>query len=78
MQGIGIMDSDFVIVKQQQFADDGNIVIALIDGEATVKRFKKGKNKVLLLPENPNYKPIELTEDFLILGKVIKLFRDYE
>lgn len=71
----GILDGDFVIVKQQQTANNGDIVVAMTeDDEATVKRFFKEKDFVRLQPENSNMDPIIL-RNVSILGKVIGLYR---
>lgn len=71
----GIHDGDYVIVRKQNYAENGDIVVALTaDDEATVKRFFKEKNAIRLQPENPSLKPLILT-DVTILGKVIGLFR---
>lgn len=69
----GIYDEDIVIAQEQSVADHGDIVIALLGDEATVKRFYR-KNKVIILhPENDTMQPIKVNEgsDFKILGKVI-------
>jgi len=69
----GIFDGDIAIAQQQSVADHGDIVIALLGDEATVKRFYR-KNKVIILqPENDTMRPIRISEgnDFKILGKVI-------
>lgn len=72
----GIHDGDFVIVRQQQTADNGDIVVAMTeDDEATVKRFYKEKDHIRLQPENQTMQPILLNK-VTILGKVIGLFRD--
>jgi repressor LexA len=72
----GIHDGDFVIVRQQQTANNGDIVVAMTeDNEATVKRFYKEKDHIRLQPANPTMKPIIL-KNVTILGKVIGLFRD--
>ncbi|HGE69422.1 TPA: transcriptional repressor LexA [Candidatus Poribacteria bacterium] len=75
MINAGIMEGDYVIVKQQNTAEQGDIVVALIGDEATVKRFYKETNCVRLQPENPNMNPI-IVKDVTILGKVIGLFRE--
>ena len=77
MINCGILDGDMVIVRKQNNAYNGDIVVALINDEATVKRFFKGDNYVRLLPENKSYEPIIIreTEDFYILGKVVGLIR---
>ncbi len=70
----GILDGDYVIVKQQNHAINGDVVIALIDNEATVKRFFKEKDYIRLQPENQSMEPI-IVKDVKILGKVIALYR---
>lgn len=70
----GILDGDYVIVKQQPSAQNGDIVVALIGDEATVKRFYKEANYVRLQPENPYMDPI-IALDVNILGKVIGVIR---
>lgn len=78
MNGAGIFDGDLVLVKQQADADSGAIVVAMIEGEATVKRLVKKRRKLILQPDNPGFKRIVITEkdtSFQILGKVISLIR---
>lgn len=76
MQNAGILDGDFIIVKKQQIAQNGDIVVALVDeDEATVKRFFKNAKKIVLMPENDNYSPIEGT-NIAVLGKVVSVFRN--
>ncbi|HEY3318709.1 MAG TPA: transcriptional repressor LexA [Coriobacteriia bacterium] len=71
----GILDGDFVVVRQQQAATDGDIVVAMLgDEEATVKRFFKEPDRVRLQPENSSMEPI-YSRDVAILGKVQALFR---
>ena len=76
MKDAGILDSDYVIVNQQNTADPGDIVVALMEEEeeATVKRFYKENDIVKLQPENPLYSPI-YTKNVKIIGKVTGLFR---
>lgn len=74
MVGAGILSGDYVIVKQQPMADNGDIVVALMEDEATVKRFYKEKQGIRLQPENPALEPI-ITKDVKILGKVIGVLR---
>lgn len=62
MQGAGIYSGDLLIVDRSLEAKDNNIIIAVIDGELTVKRLSKINNKIFLLPENTNYEPIEITD----------------
>jgi len=77
MINAGILDGDFIMVKQQQTATNGDIVAALIGDEATVKTFHKERGLIRLLPENPAYEPILCPEGVTILGKVIGLFRKF-
>lgn len=70
----GILDGDLVLVKEQKSALNGDIVVALLEDEATVKRFFKEKDKIRLQPENQFMEPIFST-DVSILGKVIGLYR---
>lgn len=74
MINAGILDGDYVIVKQQKDAINGDIVVALIEDEATIKRFYKEKDYIRLQPENEVMSPI-IVKDVMILGKVIGLFR---
>lgn len=71
----GILDKDLVLVKQQSTADNGDIVVALIGDEATVKTFYKEKGYVRLQPENQYMDPIIVKENLTILGKVAGVFR---
>ncbi|HLQ98173.1 MAG TPA: transcriptional repressor LexA [Candidatus Dormibacteraeota bacterium] len=74
----GILDGDMVIVKQQNTAENGEIVVAMTeDDEATVKRFFKEKDHIRLQPENATMEPL-LLENVSILGKVIGLYRDVD
>jgi repressor LexA len=69
-----ICDGDYVVVRQEQTAENGEIVAALIDGEATVKTFSRKDGHVWLLPHNPSYSPIDGT-NATILGKVTAVLR---
>ena len=73
----GINDGDFVVVKEQPVANNGEIVVALIGDEATVKRFSRRNGHVWLLPENDDYQPIDGTYAS-ILGKVAAVVRRYD
>ena len=73
----GILEGDTVIVRKQSRADDGDIVVALIADEATVKFFKKNGKRFFLAPANKKYKAFLLSENSLILGKVIRILRKY-
>ena len=70
----GIMDGDYVVVRKQPDAYNGEIVVAMIDDDATVKRFYRENGGFRLQPENPTMKPI-IVRDVTILGKVISLYR---
>ena len=72
----GIFDGDFVVVKEQSDAVNGQIVVALIDDEATVKTFYKEPGRIRLQPENPTMAPIYVN-DPKILGRVIALVRSF-
>ncbi|MBQ7266262.1 MAG: transcriptional repressor LexA [Firmicutes bacterium] len=74
MTDAGINNGDLVLVQRQATAEDGDIIIALIDDSATCKTFYKEKDFIRLQPENENYEPIYI-KNILILGKVIGLFR---
>ena len=70
----GIFEGDLVIVRSQNYADTGDIVVALLEDEATVKRFFRDGNRIRLQPENSMMSPI-IVNDAQILGKVVGLFR---
>ena len=74
MINAGIFDGDYIVVKEQQDAHDGEIVVALIDDSATVKTFYREKDRVRLQPENDTMAPIYV-EDPVILGRVTALIR---
>ena len=76
MTGAGILDGDRVIVRPQQTAEDGQIVVARIGDEATVKRLSRKNGEIWLLPENPAFSPIDGTEAEII-GIVKALCREY-
>jgi repressor LexA len=77
MKDIGIMDGDLVVVRQQEAADDGDIVVALVGEEATVKRFFQEADHVRLQPENAAMQPIR-SRDVRVLGKVVGLMRSIQ
>jgi repressor LexA len=81
MVGAGIQDGDYVIVRQQPTAENGEIVAVLIEGEATVKRFFHDRGgRIRLQPENPAIEPIFIRpqeSSIQILGKVVGLFRKF-
>lgn len=74
MVDAAICDGDWVVVRQQNVADNGDIVAAMIDGEATVKTFKRTGGQVWLMPHNPAFDPIP-GNDAAILGKVVTVIR---
>lgn len=71
---VGINDGDYVVVKQQNVANNGEIVVALIEDGATVKRFYKEADHIRLQPENSSMEPI-ITKDCAIVGKVVAVLR---
>jgi repressor LexA len=76
MINAGILDHDYIFARKQNFANNGDIVVALIDGEeTTVKRYFRELTSVRLQPENDKYKPIVGGDNIQILGKVISVFR---
>ena len=80
MTNAGILEGDLVIAAQQQEAQDGDIVVALVDDEATVKRFHRRANgSIELRPENPRHKSIVIEEPpFMIQGKVLAVQREFQ
>ena len=76
MINAGILDGDRVVVRPQQTAEDGQIVVARIGDEATVKRLSRKNGRVWLLPENPAFEPIDGTEAELV-GLVKAVYRQY-
>ncbi|MBJ8341442.1 transcriptional repressor LexA [Antrihabitans sp. YC3-6] len=74
MVDAAICDGDWVVVRQQNVADNGDIVAAMIDGEATVKTFKRTGKEVWLLPHNPLFEPIP-GNNAAVLGKVVTVIR---
>jgi repressor LexA len=74
MIGAGILEGDFVVVRPAEVADDGEIVVALLEDEATVKSFYREKDKVRLEAANKAYKPIR-TDQAQLLGRVVGVFR---
>ena len=75
MRDAGILDDDIVIVRKQNSASDRDIIIALLEDEATVKTLRIKYGKPYLEPANPAYKPIY--KPFKVLGKVVELRRKY-
>lgn len=78
MVNAGIFDGDQVLVKKQATAEDGDIVVALVDDGATVKTFNKEKGYYRLQPENDTMEPIIVHGELQILGKVFGVFRLYQ
>lgn len=76
MLNAGILDGDYILVRQQNTATNGDMVVALIEDEATVKTYYREKDHIRLQPENPDFQPI-LVPSCTILGKVTGLFRKY-
>jgi len=77
MINAGILQGDFVIVRQQPVAQDGDIIVALMGDDATIKRFFRDGDHVRLQPEHPTMEPIIVTkqESLAVLGKVVAVFR---
>ncbi len=74
MMNAGIVDGDWVVVRQQPVAENGDIIAAMIDGEATVKTFKRSGEHIWLMPHNPAYTPIP-GDEAEVLGKVVAVLR---
>jgi repressor LexA len=75
MKDVGILEGDYVVVRPQDTATDGEIVVALVGEEATVKRFFRERDHVRLQPENASMEPIR-SKDVRVLGRVVGLFRN--
>jgi repressor LexA len=79
MTGIGIMPDDIVVVRVQPTANSGDIVVAMVDDEATVKTLRIKRDRIVLMPENPDFDPIlPHPDDCKILGKVIEVRRSID
>ena len=76
MINAAILDGDIIVVNRTPVAQNGDIVVALIDDEATVKRFYKENGHFRLQPENESYEPI-LVDELTVLGKVEMVIRNY-
>ncbi len=76
MINAGIMDGDMAIIRKQETANNGDIVAAMLDDEATLKKFKLTGSKIHLIPENDDFKPI-VTDNVVILGILSGVFRKY-
>jgi len=77
MKDAGIMADDFAVIKRQDFAKVGDIVVAMVGEEATIKRLVKTNNKYFLQPANDNFQPIPVTENVTIIGKLLNVVREY-
>ncbi len=77
MRDAGIIEGDFVLIRKQEHAQPGDIVVALIGDEATVKRLAKRGGNFFLDPANTDFTPIPLTAEASIIGKVLQVVRDY-
>ncbi len=74
MKDAGILDGDIAVIRKQDTAQDGDIVVAMVEDEATVKRYKPQNGSILLEPENPEYNPIVVRKSagrFAIIGRVV-------
>jgi repressor LexA len=81
MINAAIRDGDLALIRPQETARNRDIVVALVDGEATLKRFYSDKKQIRLQPENPNYEPIIITadcRDIAIVGRVVGIYRNLE
>ncbi len=76
MKNAGILPGDIVVCHQNKQVNNGDIVVAMLNGEATVKRFFKEQGYIVLQPENPEFQPI-ISRDATLLGKVIAVIRRY-
>ncbi|MDR2631091.1 MAG: transcriptional repressor LexA [Spirochaetaceae bacterium] len=76
MEGAGIMDGDTAIIEKKETALNGEIVVAMLDDAATLKRFYRQSSRILLQPENPKYPPI-YTRDARVLGRLAYTIRSY-
>ena len=76
MINAGIVDGDLAIIKQQTTAEDGDIVVAIIDDSVTLKRFFKEATRIRLQAENPEFNPI-YSQDVKVLGKLSHIIREY-
>lgn len=77
MIGVGILDGDIIIVRKENVAENGEIVVALVGDEATVKTYYRENGHFRLQPENPTMAPIIVEDELLILGKVVSVHRFY-
>jgi repressor LexA len=77
MINAGIKDGDLLFIRKQNYANFGEIVVALIEEETTVKRLEKKNGKIVLHPENPKFEDIYVPEDFAVLGIVDGFIRRF-
>ena len=79
MTGMGILDGDIVVIRKKQSAENGEVVVVIIDGDATLKRFIKKDGKVFLHAENPAYPDIVLSSasSIQVAGKLVGVIRKY-
>ncbi len=80
MVGAGIQERDLVLVRKQESAESGDVVVGVVDGETTVKRLRRRGQEVWLEPENPSYKPIRMNQkggEDRIAGKGVGLIRRF-
>jgi repressor LexA len=76
MRDAGILDRDLIAVHRTPEARNGQIVVARLDGEITVKRLQRTRNRIVLLPENPDFEPIAVAaDDFAIEGIYVGVIR---
>lgn len=75
MKNAGILDKSILIVHKQETAECNDIVVAMLNREQTVKRFKRYGDNIFLMPENPDFEPIPVTpnDELIILGKVVEV-----
>lgn len=82
MTGAGIQDGDVVYIRQQPVVENGEIAAVIIDGEATLKRFRRVNDTVMLLPENPNFEPLIYNDNEIngiqIIGKAVGFTREFK
>lgn len=78
MRDAGILEGDQVVVRQRSVASDGDVVVATMEGETTIKRLRRHEGRVVLVPENTRYPLIEVrAEEAIIQGVVVGLMREY-
>lgn len=80
MIGAGILEGDLALIRPQAMAENGDIIVAMVNSEATLKRFYRDRDHIRLQPANPDMEPILIHpgEEVSILGKVVKIVRDLE